>query len=85
MLSDTVKTASLPSATGAASEMRNSGIGSASIVTAPVPSDTVARLGLLNSTVKLSLGSAVESLNIGTRMVSVLSFGSKRSVPEVLV
>ena len=84
-LSVTVKTASPPSATAAASPIFNMGRGSASILPAPTASVTLAPFGLLNSTVKFSLGSAVESLRIGTRTVWVVSFGSNRSVPEVVV
>ena len=80
-----MKTASLPSATGAASAMLSPAIESASMVADPVASAMRAPFGLLNSTLKFSLGSAVESLRIGTRMDSVVWFGPKRSVPEVVV
>ena len=52
--------------------MLNPGIGSAAMVPAPVPSDTVARFGLLNVTVKFSLLSDTASCSIGTRMVCVV-------------
>ena len=80
-----MKTASFPSATGAASSMLSPGIGSAAIVPLPLASSSVARDGFRSSTSKFSLGSDIESTSTGTWMVFVVSRGSKRSVPEVVV
>ena len=53
------------------------------MVPLPVPSASLAPTGPLNATVKSSVSSSVSSSRIGTRIgaVSVLSAGSKRSVP----
>ena len=77
----TVKTASSPSATGAASPIRRPGAGSARIIPRPVGSASVLPPGFLSSTVNVSLSSVIVSSSTGTRMVFVVSRGSKRRVP----
>ena len=77
--------ASPPSATVAASAIDSPGIAFAAIVPTPVALVIVVPAGSLNSTLKFSLGSATASRSVGTRMVCIVSPGSKRSVPDVAV
>ena len=65
--------------------MLNAGTPSSAIVPTPVASVIVVPAGSLSSTVKLSLGSTIASRRVGTRMVCIVSPGSKRSVPDVAV
>ena len=81
----TRKTASRPSATFNASAMVNAGVASAAIVPRPVELASVVPEGTLSSTVNVSLGSWMSSRRIGTRMVFVVWFGLKVSVPDVWV
>ena len=55
------------------------------ILPVAVPSDTVAPTASRNSTVKLSSSSEMASSSRATEMVSAVSPGSKRSLPEVSV
>ena len=81
----TVKTAAPPSATGSASPMLRPGIGSAVIVPSPVESASVVPMGVLSSTVNVSLDSCVESTNTGTRMIFVVWPGLNVSVSAMVV